>query len=236
MLITGALVLPEDGASVGPHSTVQDLDALLVPKPDLVVECASQSAVQDHGPAILQAGMDLMVISVGAFADPVLAGNLEKAAKQGQCRVIVPSGALAGLDAIGAASLDDLESVTLSTRKPPIAWDGAPGVAGIDLSAVDKPTVIFSGSARDAARAFPKNANVAAALALAGIGLDATQVTLVADPDAKRNSHHVEAAGAFGRLSVTVEAVPSPDNPKTSYLAALSIIKTLDRLTDPVVL
>ena len=234
--IAGALVLPEDGDSVGNHPTFVELDAFLNLELDLVVECASQNAVLSHGPEVLGAGIDLMVISVGAFADPALADGLANAVQASGARVIIPAGALAGLDAIAAASSDALDSVTLLTRKPPSAWAGAPGVADLDLAAVQDAMVIFSGSARAAAQAFPKNANVAAALALAGIGMDATQVTLVADPEATRNSHHVEAHGAFGRLTVEVEAEPSPDNPKTSHLAALSIIRMLDRLTDPMVI
>lgn len=229
--IVGALGLPEDLTSVGQHPLVQDLAALLAEMPDLVVECAAQEAAQVHGTAVLDAGVDLMVISVGAFADPILHDRLETAAVRGKAKIIIPAGALAGLDALGAAALDTLDHVSLTTRKPPPSWSGAPGVADIDLLALKGATTIFEGTAREAARQFPKNANVAAALALSGVGMDATQVTLIADPQASRNTHQVEARGAFGRLSATIEAEPSPDNPKTSYIAALSIVRMLDRLT-----
>ena len=232
--VVGALVLPEDGESVGRHDTVLDLDALLNMGPNLIVECASQSAVSQYGPAILRASRDLMVVSVGAMADPKVVDQLEKAARQTGARILFPSGALAGLDGISAAACDRLDSVSLVTRKPPDSWSGAPGAADLDLSAIEQPTTIFSGSARQAAQAFPKNANVAAAVGLAGVGLDATTVTLIADPDAQQNSHHLEAKGAFGHLSVTVNAEPSVDNPKTSHLAALSIVRMLDRMTGTV--
>lgn len=231
LTIIGALVLPEDGQSVGRHSTVHDLDALLAMTPDLIVECASQVAVKAYGSAILRSGSDFMIISVGALANSELMDQLNTAAREGSARILVPSGALAGLDGVSAAAIDRLDSVTLTTRKPPNAWAGAPGAAHVDLKAVTEPTTIFSGSAGEATQAFPKNANVAAALALSGLGMDATTVTLIADPGVTRNSHHVEARGAFGHISVTIDAEPSPENPKTSHLAALSIVRMLDRLT-----
>lgn len=228
--VTGALGLPQDTDSVGVHPLVPDLKALLAASPDLVVECASQSAVEAFGPAILEAGVNLIVISVGALADETLSNALQSAANVGGAQVLIPSGALAGLDGVAAASQDALEAVSLTSTKPPLAWAGAPGVADLDLTKVSEPVTIFEGSAREAARLFPKNANVAAALAIAGVGMDATRVRLVADPNAIQNSHKVETRGAFGHLSATVMAEPSPKNPKTSYLAALSITRLLDRL------
>lgn len=234
LTILGALVLPDDGASVGQHPTVQDLSSLLALAPDLVVECAGQGAVKAHGAAILKSGTDLMVISVGALADRDLHADLDVTAGSSGAKVIIPAGALAGLDAISAAKIDGLDRVSLKTRKPPMSWSGAPGVDGIDLGAITAPTVIFSGTAGEAAKAFPKNANVAAAVALAGIGLDETRVELIADPGVSRNIHRIEAEGGFGQLTVEVQAEPSPDNPKTSHLAALSIVRQLDKLTDVV--
>ena len=232
--IVGAVVLSEDGPSVGRHPTFTDLGAVLAMGPDLIVECAGQQAVSDYGPEILKAGISLMVISVGALADAGLRADLDQHARARGVKVIIPAGALAGLDAITAARIDGLERVMLRTRKPPQSWAGAPGVEGIDLGGITKPTPIFSGSAGAAARAFPKNANVAAAVALAGIGVDETRVELIADPGVTRNVHHIEAEGAFGTLVIDVQAEPSPNNPKTSHLAALSIVRQLDKLTDPV--
>jgi aspartate dehydrogenase len=234
--IIGAVVLPEDGPSVGRHPTFQAIDQLLAYQPDLVVECAGQKAVSQYGSAVLDARINLMVISVGALADEKLRSGLEAAAMKNGAKVMIPAGALAGLDAISAARIDGLERVMLRTRKPPQSWSGAPGVEGIDLGAITEPTAIFTGSAGEAARAFPKNANVAAAVALAGIGLEATKVELIADPGVTRNIHYIEASGAFGQLTVEVQAEPSPDNPKTSHLAALSIVRYLDRLTDAIMI
>ncbi|MDG2243932.1 MAG: aspartate dehydrogenase [Rhodospirillaceae bacterium] len=230
--IVGATVLASDGPSVGGHPTFKNLGNLLALGPDMIVECAGQKAVSEYGPEILKAGIGLMVISVGALADADLLKTLDAQARTTGAKVIIPAGALAGLDAITAARIDGLERITLRTRKLPMAWSGAPGVDGVDLEAIAAPTVIFRGSAGDAARAFPKNANVAAAVAIAGIGMENTQVELIADPGVRRNIHHIAAEGVFGRLEIDVQAEPSPDNPKTSHLAALSIIRQLDKLTE----
>lgn len=234
--ITAALGLVSDVESVGTYPIVQTVEDLMAGAPQLVIECAGQGAVGEHCPAILRAGCDVMVISVGALADDSVREALETAAVEGGAKIYVPAGALAGLDAISAAKTDGLDSVTLRTRKPPMSWSGAPGVEGVDLAAIEAPQVIFSGSSRQAALAFPKNANVAAAVALAGLGMDDTQVELIADPTATRNNHAIEASGPFGRLKIDVEAEPSPQNPKTSHLAALSIVRGLDRLTEVMVL
>lgn len=234
--ITGALVLPEDGPSVGQHPTFTAFELLAATAPDLIIECAGQQAVVQYGHVVLQAGMDLMVISVGALADDRLRTDLEQSAVATGRKVIIPTGALAGLDALSAARVDGLDRVSLKTRKPPQSWTGAPGVAALDLTNIITATDIFTGSAREAALAFPKNANVAAAVALAGIGFDQTDVVLTADPTVKRNTHLLEAEGAFGQLRAEIQAKPSPDNPKTSHLAALSIIRQLNRLTDTLVI
>lgn len=234
--IAGALVLPEDGPSVGQHLTFTNLKDLLALEPELIIESAGQGAVTAFGAAVLAAGIDLMVISVGALADDGIRTNLERAARENSTKLIIPTGALAGLDALSAARIDGLDSVRLKTRKPPQSWSGAPGVKDIDLSRISEQTDIFVGSARNAALSFPKNANVAAAVALAGIGFDRTEVVLIADPGVTRNVHLLEASGAFGQLTAEIQAEPSPDNPKTSHLAALSIIRQLDRLTETLIL
>jgi aspartate dehydrogenase len=141
--------------------------------------------------------------------------------------VKLPAGALPGVDALAAGKLAGLSKVTLRSSKPPRAWKGTPAEQTHDLEAITAPTVIFSGNARQAALTFPKNANVAATAAIAGMGFEATTVQLVADPGVTQNVHHLEAEGAFGRLNLKIEANPSPDNPKTSHMAALSIMRVL---------
>lgn len=200
----------------------------------LVVEAAGQSAVEDAALEVLESETSLMLLSVGALADPTLRGDVLAAADNDSSRLYVPSGAIAGLDAIKAAALaDELAEVSLTTTKPPSGLAGAPHVEEneIDLSALEGPTVVYEGSAREAATAFPSNINVAVALSLAGIGPEETDVTIVADPDEENNVHRIEAIGSAGRIETSVRNVPSPTNPKTSYMAALSAIEKLRGLT-----
>lgn len=146
-----------------------------------------------------------------------------------------PSGAIAGLDAVAAASVGRIESVMLTSRKPPQGLKGAPYIIekGIDLDAIEREQIIFEGNARDAIRGFPKNINVAVTLSLAGIGAEKTMVRIIADPAAARNCHQIEVEGEFGRLLTLTENLPFPFNPRTSYLAALSAISCLRKITSP---
>ncbi|HLE97452.1 MAG TPA: aspartate dehydrogenase [Candidatus Thermoplasmatota archaeon] len=192
---------------------------------DLVVECASQAAVHAYAERVLAAGKDLVVLSVGALADDALRGRLLAAARASGRRIHVPSGALAGLDGVHAAAVAGLEEVVLTTSKPPAAL-GLPA----DLEAA---RVVFDGPAREAVARFPKNVNVAATLALAGLGLDRTRVRIVADPALKRNRHELLARGPSGEVRVMVDNEPFPENPRTSWLAALSAIALVRRLVSP---
>lgn len=199
---------------------------------DLVIEAASQDAVREHALDILDSS-DLMMMSVGALADETLLSSLRKKADEKGRKIHIPSGAVAGLDGIKSAAMGDIESVTLTTRKPPGGLKGAPGIAKLDvgLGGIRKPTVVFEGTADDAARLFPRNINVAAAISLAGIGAGKTMVRIIADPFAERNVHEIVVGGSFGRIVSRTENVPSKKNPKTSHLAALSAIATLDGIT-----
>ena len=149
---------------------------------------------------------------------------------------MVPTGAIAGLDAIRAARIGGLDEVQLRTTKPPRALAGAPGLRGlgVDLDHLAGPVVVFDGTAADAVIAFPANLNVVAALSLAGIGPDRTRVVLVADPAGTSNIHEITARGAFGELSIRLDNRPTPGNPKTSHLASLSAIALLRGLSEAV--
>jgi aspartate dehydrogenase len=175
----------------------------------------------------------MMIMSVGALADSgFLAELLQAAAKKG-CRIYVPTGAIAGIDAIRSVR-HLLDSVTLTTTKSPKALAGAPffETSKIKLDDITKSTVIYEGAAAEAVRAFPANVNVAAVLSLAGIGVDKTRVRIVADPQATTNRHEIAAAGSFGEIKIAVNNVPSPGNPKTSFLAVLSAIECLRSICD----
>ena len=210
-----------------------DFGRFLASGADIVVEAASQDAVRSFGKSILEAGRDMMVMSVGALADGAfLAELLQTAAKKG-CRIYVPTGAIAGIDAIRSVR-NLLDSVTLTTTKNPKALAGAPffETSRIRLDDIAKSTVVYEGAAVEAVRAFPANVNVAAVLSLAGIGVDRTKVRIVADPQATTNRHEIVATGSFGEIRIMVDNVPSPGNPKTSFLAVLSAIECLRSICD----
>lgn len=202
---------------------------------DLVVECASQQAVYEVVPTALHAKCDVMSISVGAFADQNLLKATTELAKEYDCKIYLPSGAIAGLDGLKSASAKTIYSVTLTTEKHPRSLAGAPYVIqnNIDLDAITGKTVIFDGMASEAVKAFPANVNVAASLSIAGIGFDKTKVRIVANPALSRNIHEITVEGEFGMFTSRVENVPAPTNPKTSYLAALSAISTLKKIASP---
>lgn len=199
-----------------------------------LVDCAGHAGLSAHGPRALAAGMDVVTLSLGALADPDLAQALAEAARSGRSKLHLASGAIGGLDALRAAAVGGLDLVRYTGRKPPLGWAGSPAERMLDLAALSEAAVHFEGSARDAALRYPKNANVAAAVALAGSGFDATQVRLVADPDAPGNVHEIEAVGAFGRLEMRLTGRALPDNPRSSALAAMSAVAELRRLAAPV--
>lgn len=215
--------LPSVEIAANPH--------LLSSRPvDLVVEAASQEAVRNAGLSILQNRSDLVVMSVGALLDDAVRDVLDEACRDFGRSVHVPSGAIAGLDALKAAR-DQIDSVVITTTKPPTALRGAPFFKGKDPDVVE-PTVIFEGTASEAASLFPANVNVAAATALASVGGQRTRVRVVADPAATRNTHRIEAEGGFGKLLIEIQNVPS-DNPRTSKLAALSCVELLRQICSP---
>jgi aspartate dehydrogenase len=208
----------------GVHADIADL---LAGSPDVVAECASHAAVRDYGPAILRCGCDFVVISTGALSDEGLRGRLAEAAKIGGARLVLPSGAIGGIDALAAARLSGLESVVYTGRKPPNAWKGTPAEMLLKLDTLTEPAVFFQGSARKAASDYPFNANVTATLAIAGIDLDNTQVRLVADPGISCNVHEFAVRSACGDFTVKLEGRPSPTNPKTSLMAGYSVARVL---------
>ncbi|MDG6243326.1 MAG: aspartate dehydrogenase [Methanolobus sp.] len=202
---------------------------------DLLIECASQEAVPEVIPLALKAHCDVMIMSVGAFADNGLFTDIRELAKDNNCKVYLPSGAIVGLDGLKSASVEDIYSVTLTTKKPPQGLEGAPYITmnDIDLESIEEETLLFEGAAIEAVRAFPANVNVAATISIAGIGFEKTRVRIVADPKLTRNIHEICVEGAFGKFTTRAENLPSPTNPKSSYLASLSAIATLKRITDP---
>jgi aspartate dehydrogenase len=212
-----------------PLPIVSTVEALHRTRPDLVLECAGQAALAEYGPATLAAGTDLVVASIGALADVRLSTALRDAARDGHAHLLLPAGAVGGLDALAAMRLAGPISVLYRSRKPPVAWLGTPAEKLCDLHALTHATPFYRGTARHAALDYPKNANVAAAIGLAGAGLDETEVELVADPRVTTNTHEIEAEGPSGRMFIRLDGLPDPMNPKTSMLTAYSLAQAILR-------
>tara|TARA_R100000005_G_scaffold77176_2_gene44367 strand:- start:12068 stop:12874 length:807 start_codon:yes stop_codon:yes gene_type:complete len=203
---------------------VEDLIALA---PDGIYECAGHDAVRQYGVTVLTAGVAFSIVSVGVLADAHLRASLyEKAAKSG-ARISIITGAIAGVEALSAARFSGLQSVEHTVIKPPEAWKGTPGELFLKTARQGEPTVLYDGSAGEAVKRYPKNANVIATIALAGLGFENTRAILISDPTTSSNVHSLKAMGDFGNLSVEIAGNSLPDNPKTSMLAAYSVARSI---------
>ena len=211
------------------------IEPLLERRPDAVLEAASHEAVRQHVVPLLRAGVSVVVLSAGALADRALHETVEAAAKAVGARLLVPSGGIGGLDALNAACVAGVEEVSIQVAKPPAAWKGIAFVErlGVRLDALQAEQVLFEGPAREGVPHFPQNVNIAAVLSLAGIGMDRTRLRVVADPALKVNTHTIRVSGRSGRFTIVLENVPTPENPKTSWLACCSAVDALRALGAP---
>jgi aspartate dehydrogenase len=199
---------------------------------DVIVECAPTAAFLGIVEPALDAGRTIITVSAAALIEHMEV--IDRARATGG-RVIIATGALLGLDAVRAAALGEIRSVTMITRKPPKSLRGAPHLAiiGVDVDAVTEPTLLFDGTAREGARGFPANVNVAASLALAGVGPDLTRLQIWADPTLERNTHTIKVDADSARFEMTIENVPSVEKPGTGRITALSVIAALEGLSSP---
>jgi aspartate dehydrogenase len=193
----------------------------------LVIECANQKVVQECAGFFISRGIDLLIMSIGALVQGSFWADLADQAEKKGVRIYIPSGAVGAIDALQAAKLGGLDEVSLTTRKPPRSLGK---IDGVNLEELTEPRVLFEGPAIEAVAKFPQNVNVAATISLAGMGPIQTLVRVVADPTIDQNIHEIRARGAFGSLEMRLANRPSPDNPKTSLLACLSVVSLLRRI------
>lgn len=227
----GKLLAEENGITF-----VTGMAGLLEARPDVVVEAAAHEAVREYGPPLLEKGVAFIVLSCGAMGDDALRGRLEAAAQKSGALLYVPSGGIGGLDALKAACIAGVDEVSIAVTKPPAAWKGIAYVEklGIDLAGLRTACVLFEGSAREGVPHFPANVNIAAVLSMAGIGFDRTRLKVVADPALWYNTHFIEIKGKTGNISIKLENVPAPENPKTAWLACYSALAALKLAKSPV--
>jgi len=214
-------------ARIGPRCEAITAVEQLSDQVDFVLECAGHGALSDYGTKILARGIDLGILSAGALSDRALHEALKNVANQSASKVVVVPGAVGGIDAISAVEESGLVSVRYTGRKAPISWKGTPAEEVVDLDTLTHPHEIFRGNAREAAQLFPKNANVVATIALAGLGFEKTSVSLIADPDVSRNMHRVQATGPNVALDYETSSGTLSSNPRTSALTVQSAYRAL---------
>ena len=201
----------------------EDIDSLLEDT-EIIIEAASQDAVKRYGMRILGAGKNLIVMSVGALSDEIFLKRMKEMARERSVRIYIPSGAIIGVDGLKAAGLGSIDEIIITTIKPPKSL----GVV------VNERCVVYEGYVKEGIKRFPQNVNVAATLGLATENLDKTKLRIIADPDIDRNIHEIHISGNFGEFNIKSVNLPSPNNPKTSYIAALSAVALLKRISDVV--
>jgi aspartate dehydrogenase len=205
-----------------PLPTFGTVRELLEQRPEAIVELAGHDGLRDHGIDVLDAGIDLYFLAVGALAEPAFEQRFREAAERSNGQAIIVSGAIGALDAIAGAAQGGLQRVEHTVRKPPATLLGEEEARGLT-----GPKEIFRGNAREAALAYPESVNVSAAVSFAGVGLDRTTVVISVDPAVSRNVHVVEAEGTFGSLRFEIQNVPSKRNPKSGSLVAMTVVHQL---------
>lgn len=225
---------PESRSKIPPSVPfLGDPDDLARVEPDLVVEAAGRAAIDKWAPAALAQASSIIIASTSAFCDDALLPRLVAIAERHNSRIVIPSGAIGGIDALASAAVLGLDSVLHEVVKPPIAWKGTEAERFLDLATLDRRTTFFSGTAREAASRYPQNANATIITSLAGIGLDKTKVDLVADPAVSVNGHRIVAQGRFGSMEISLRNNPLATNPKSSELTALNLVHLIENQANP---
>jgi aspartate dehydrogenase len=202
---------------------------------DAVLECAGHDAVRHHAERILASGADLLVTSVGVFADDELFARVRNAAEAAGKRLILPSAGIGALDILSAGAVGGLNEVVVTVRKDAASWRGTVAEESQDLDRLAAPVVLYDGPVREGARRYPQNVNIAAAVAFAGIGLDRTRLIIIADPAITTHQVEIAARGTFGSLRFAEDVIPSVENPKTGRLVAMALVKTVRQLRSTLV-
>lgn len=213
--------------------TYRTLEEVLKDGPDFIVEAASSQVIKEIGLQALKRGINLIILSSGVMADKKFYREMEETARKNKIKVYIPSGAVGGFDVLQAAKLMEETESKITTEKHPESLNGAPFLQGRILSEEEE-ELVFQGTAEEAIKHFPKNINVAVATALATNGVENTQVIIKSNPALNSNKHRIELKGPSIRVSVEVESIPSEDNPKSSTLAAWSVIGLLKNLAAPI--
>lgn len=211
-----------------------DISALFDAQPDIVIEAAGQASLSQYGTAILSKGIDLLVSSIGLFTSDEILKEFTTTAERSGAQMLLSAGALPALDWMSASSLSEVSKACITQEKPVISWQNTHAEKLVDLNAITEPTCFFEGTAREAANIFPKSSNISAMLALATVGLDNTQVRLVADPISDIMNTHIEFDSAVGKLQLNCQGIPSPENPSTSTGVPLSIVKSIKNLSSSI--
>ena len=214
-------------ALLGGVPVVDSAAQLIAARPDLVVECASHTAFLEYAEPVLSAGIDLIAVSVGVFADAAYRERVLATAQRCGATLEIPAGAIGAIDAISAARHAGLTRVVYVTRKSPRAWSGTPAETMIDLKSVTAPALFFDDTAERAATIFTEKANVTATLALAGIGFQATRVQFWVDPAVNKSIHHIEADGACGTVRIDLANNVAPADGKASLQTAMSLVQAV---------
>ncbi len=226
---------PRADRSLNESIVTTNFDEFIKTKPDVILEVAGHQTIQKYAVEILRSGIDLLVTSVGAFTDDQLYDECIATALGNGAKLIIPSAGIGSLDTLSAAAVGGLTSVHMIVRKDPSAWYGTHAETLFDLSSLTTPTIIFEGTPREGAALYPQNVNISAAVALAGLGLDKTRLTIIADTEIDTHVCEIKATGAFGSYEFRENLTVAETNRKTGKIVGMAVMKTIKQMVSPVV-